>query len=183
MRGERQKHGFLYEEEIINRYGMKKSTNYTSKWDAYINNLPVSIKTKKQGGSVELGDFFRQASVSETFLLCTGFWWGKKTSIVEEYFLLIDGNFWANQFNEELTESFKNIFEGITNSYDDDVKWKQRMREANEAWDKTGSIIKMNFKRDHKKQKRVQCSIRREAFQNILIPNFSIEMDSFLLSL
>ena len=35
-------------------------------------------------------------------------------------------------------------------------------------WDKKDTIININFKRDHKNQKRIQCSIKNEAVYNIL---------------
>lgn len=166
-RGERQWHGFVFEEQVIEKYSMKKSEDYTAVWDAHLGEIPVSIKTKKQGGAVEMGDFFRQSKVDKDFLLCVGFWDREKTNIVEEHYLLISKDYWTSQFDPGLTESFKNIFDGISNSYKDDEKWRARMREANQAWDVTGSIIKTAFKRDHKSQKRVQCHIRREAFEGL----------------
>lgn len=44
---ERQIHGFAFEEEIIKKYNITKSNNYTDKWDGYLNGIPVSIKCEK----------------------------------------------------------------------------------------------------------------------------------------
>ena len=170
---ERQSHGFIFEENSIKEFDLIKSDNYTSPWDAFTKNgIPVSIKTKKLGCSIEMGDFFRQSRVEQDFILIVGFWEGNKNNIVERYILKIDADYWNSQFDNELVEQFTHIFDGITNDYSDDNKWKIRIKEANQLWDSTGSIIKVNFKRDHKRQKRVQCSIRKECFQE-LIDNYS----------
>lgn len=174
--GERQKHGFKFEENIINKYGMVGNTLYTSQWDAYYKEIPVSIKTKKLGGAIEMADFFRNAEVDEDFILVVGFWEGNKDNIVEEHTVYINKNYWKSQFNEELVEDFRGIFDGITNSYDDDVKWKKRMNSAKELWKNTKSDINVNFKRDHKKQKRVQCSIKNSMFYEVYTKYYSVEL-------
>ena len=46
---ERQKHGFDYQTEVIERFGLIKDENYTGKWDAYCEGIPVSIKNPKIG--------------------------------------------------------------------------------------------------------------------------------------
>lgn len=66
---ERQKQGFDYELDVIKRFSLAKEENYTGKWDAYYNNIPVSIKYEKTGSDVELADYFRQAEISEDFYL------------------------------------------------------------------------------------------------------------------
>ena len=66
---ERQWHGFKFENYVKEKYGINLSTNYTDKWDGEWNNYPVSIKHIKKGGAVDLGDVFRQASVSKDLYL------------------------------------------------------------------------------------------------------------------
>ena len=60
---ERQKHGFDYQAEVIERFGLIKDENYTGKWDAYCEGIPVSIKNPKIGSDIELADFFRQSNI------------------------------------------------------------------------------------------------------------------------
>lgn len=56
---ERQKHGFSFEQQCKDKYGIVLSNEYTSKWDGELNGLPISIKTEKFGSDVEMADFFR----------------------------------------------------------------------------------------------------------------------------
>lgn len=174
---ERQGHGFSYEEYIKGKYGIESGGNYTAEWDGYLDGKPVSIKTKKKGGAVEMSDFFRNANKEEDFYLIVGFWEGEKTNIVEEYVLYINKNFWVSQFDIGLVELFRGVFDGITNSYEDDAKWKLRITEYKERWKETESIINVHFKRDHKTQKRVQCSIKNKEFYTILVRYYSVDIN------
>lgn len=45
---ERQKHGFIFEEEMINKYNLAKLNNYTSQWDAEKEGKKYSIKVEKK---------------------------------------------------------------------------------------------------------------------------------------
>lgn len=177
---ERQSHGFSYEKTVIEKYGMEGSVGYTTEWDARYKGIPVSIKTKKIGQSVEMADFFRNSNKTEDFILVVGFWGDEKGVIVEEHFLYINKNYWMSQFDPLLVESFRNIFDGVTNSYEDDDKWKKRREDATKLWEEKGSIIKVNFKRDHKKQKRVQCSIKNKEFYDILVRYYTVELEEEL---
>lgn len=178
---ERQIHGFKYEDYIKNRYNLKNYENsYTSKWDALYKDIPVSIKTHKIG-SVELGDYFRQASVSEDFLMFIGFWDNSKTKdIVEEHILFIPHKKWNECFSNNVSEYLKHMLDNITNKYEDDAKWKSMMNEANSLWEKhTNKRIKPLYKRDHKSQKRIQCGISKSNMYSYFIPNFEIKEDFF----
>lgn len=180
---ERQIHGFNFERDIKNKYNIEDySESYTSKWDGIYKGIPVSIKTKKRGCAIEMADFFRMSTIETQFILIVGFWEDNKDEIVEEHVLLINKDFWIKQFDINLVEEFKNIFDGISNSKDDDALWKIRREEATNKWKSTGSIINVHFKRDHKKQKRVQCSIKNKEFYNILVKYYSIDLtkDLFL---
>lgn len=177
-RGERQKHGFKYEEDIINKYKLEEDEGYTSKWDAYYKGIPVSIKTKKIGNAVEMGDIFRNADREYSFIMFVGFWdWNenKEKVLVEEHILYINKNFWEKQFDEESMKVLEGAFDGITNSYSDDEKWKERMGNLKDMWKSKPSIINMHLKRDHKTQKRIQCSIKNKDFYGTLVKYYSID--------
>lgn len=64
---ERQKHGFEYEKDVIQRFSLVKEGCYTGKWDAYYKDIPVSIKYEKFGSDVELADYFRQTAIDKDF--------------------------------------------------------------------------------------------------------------------
>ena len=49
-RTERQKHGFIFEDKIINYFGYLKSEKYNSRYDAYTKDgVPIQIKYIKLG--------------------------------------------------------------------------------------------------------------------------------------
>ena len=70
-------------------------------------------------------------------------------------------------FNQELLKEFESFLKGITNDYSDDIKWKKQITLFKEEWQlKTPNFIRPRFKRDHKKQKRIQCAINNKDFHN-----------------
>jgi hypothetical protein len=70
----RQLHGFEFEDYIITKFGLTKSKSYTSEYDAYEKGVPVSIKYIKEKGSIDLGDYFRNANKKQDFIMYVGFW-------------------------------------------------------------------------------------------------------------
>jgi hypothetical protein len=159
--GERQKHGFDYEREVIERYSLMKSKNYTAEYDAYYNGIPVQIKCIKHGCAIEMGDYKRNSRKKDDFILIIGFWKGKEHKIIKEIVLYID----HEKFNEQLRFGDENLYHKIiaemnliTNLKVDDEKWKQFCKKYKGLWPIT-SLFSIRFKRDHKKQKRIQCAI------------------------
>jgi len=55
----------------------------------------------------------------------------------------------------------------ISNDRSDDNKWKQFRLKWKEKYG--DSIISLRFKRDHKKQKRIQCGITKTNFLNVIL--------------
>lgn len=171
---ERQKHGFEYEKLKINENNLIKEGDYTSKWDTFeIYNdvrIPVSIKCIGLNSSIDFGDFKRQTEVNEDFILYVGFWKGKKDNIVEEYKVYIKKDIWNIYFGDKsIIQSMLDEMKSISNNYSDDNKWKDYRNKYKELYGK--SIISLRFKRDHKKQKRIQCGITKLNFINIVLKN------------
>jgi hypothetical protein len=169
---ERQKHGFEYEELKINENNLIKEENYTAKWDTFeiYNDVktPVSVKCIGLNSSIDFGDFKRQTEVDEDFILYVGFWKGKKNNIVEEYKVLINKDVWNSYFGDKsIIQSMLDEMKGISNDYSDDNKWKDYRNKYKELYGK--SIISLRFKRDHKKQKRIQCGITKPNFVNVVL--------------
>lgn len=178
---ERQAHGFRYEQEVIDRYNLEKEQNYSSKWDAYYRGIPVSIKTCTKKGSVYMGDFIRNATLTHNFILIIGFWeTGSDGGKVfdDDIILYINKEIWVKQFPKDVVSKMLTVFDGITNSYTDDNLWIERRKAYNKEWNDCKTGINIHFKRDHKTQKRVQCSIRREFLSDILIPYYQTTLDA-----
>ena len=175
MRTERQQHGFLYEQDVMRRFNIIPSTEYTSEWDGFLNDIPVSIKVEKFGSDIELADYFRNSKKTTNFYLIVGFWEGEKSNIIEEHTLYINGQEWHELFNDEFTYKFRDLLDNITNSYKDDTKWKNSITALRKEWkDKTNNLIRPRFKRDHKSQKRIQCAINNKDFYTYFIPKYEI---------
>lgn len=171
---ERQKHGFLYEQAVIEKYHLVKSNDYTAEWDAFSNSgIPVSIKLEKYGSDIEMADFFRNAKNTKSFYLVVGFWYEKKNNIRDEQIVLIPGDEWHNFFPEYFVEHFHNMLDDITNDSSDDDKWRHMMRGARKEWgDKTQNLVRPRFKRDHKTQKRIQCAINNKDFYDYFVKRY-----------
>lgn len=166
---ERQIHGFLYEKNIIDMYNLHKSDNYTSKFDAFEGNIPVSIKCIKKKGSIDFGDMIRQYNIESDFILYIGFWENTKDNIVEEHRIFFDKNSWRNLFGEyDLILKMDNFVKNeITNDKIDDSKWKKEIAKFKLEYGKS-NIIQPRFKRDHKSQRRLQCGISYTNFINYI---------------
>ena len=177
---ERQGHGFAYEDEVIKRYNLEKEKNKLAKWDAYYNGIPISIKSCKKDGTVYMGDLYRNAEVTHSFILIIGYYEEDSDGVKvfeDDLILYINKDFWLKQFPKTAVDAMRPVFNGITNNYEDDLKWEKRMKAYNSYWDSYNTGIKVNFKRDHKKQKRTQCSIRSEFLHNYLIPYYKVSLD------
>lgn len=175
---ERQKHGFIFEEEMINKYNLVKTNNYTSQWDGEKEGKKYSIKVEKKGSDIELGDIFRNASIDYDFYMIVGFWERTKDNICESYLLKIDGEMWKNLFKDfsYFEEKFRDLLSNITNDISDDLKWKKEITALRAEWkNKTLNLIRPRFKRDHKKQKRIQCAINNKDFYNYFIKNYEVK--------
>lgn len=171
---ERQGHAFEYESRIINENNIIKSEGYTDKWDAFEGDMPVSVKNIKLNSSVDFGDFRRQTLLNQDFYLYVGFWKGEKTNIVEEYKILVSYNNWKNYFGDTtIISDMLTEMKDISNDRSDDGKWKEFRKKWNSLYKQNNSnpIITLRFKRDHKKQKRIQCGISSTNFKKIIKEN------------
>jgi hypothetical protein len=178
-KGERQKHGFNFESMVKEKYNILPCPDdyYTHQWDGMLNGIPVSIKTEQLGSDIEMASFERNAQHSNTFYLIVGFWENDKENIVTTEILLIDGNEWHQLFNEDIVNECHNFLANITNDYSDDERWALGCKELKEKWQThTSNLIRPRFKRDHKKQKRMQCAINYTDFYKYFIPRYKKEI-------
>lgn len=184
IRQERQAHGFLFEEYIESTYGINRNNqNYTSKWDGEWKGYPVSIKHIKKGNAVDLGDIFRQASINEDFFMFVGFYDDLTTFNTEDiYILFIPVSSWKQYFMpvENFEVKFKNALSSVSNNKSDDNKWTELRKDCVKFWkENTSGFITPNGKRDHRTQKRWQCSINKTNFFKEFIPKYKITEEEF----
>lgn len=166
----RQKHGFIFEDYIINEYNLTKEIKYTGIYDAYTKDgVPVQIKLEKYNSDIEMADIFRNSQVNSDFILIVGFWSEDKSNIVEQRIVYFTKETYLSFFNYELLKEFESFLKEITNDYSDDIKWKSQIALFKKEWQqKTLNFIRPRFKRDHKKQKRIQCAINNKDFHDYI---------------
>lgn len=182
MRTERQAHGFIFEDDIINKYNIQKNYDYIGKWDGYLaSGIPVSIKHIKQGNAIDLADLFRQAAITEEFILIIGFY--NDITPDDIYILHFPTGQWHNYFLDvsSFEDKFKNALASVSNDSSDDAKWSSLRKECVKFWKQnTNSYITVNGKRDHKTQKRWQCSINKTNFFKEFLPKFQISEEDLI---
>jgi hypothetical protein len=159
----RQNHGFLYEASIILKYKLIKCQNHTSKYDAHtLSNIPVQIKCRKNKSPIYLGDYSRNFNTYQDFILIIGTWEFDKKVIKEEIFY-INHDTYKNMCKFGYIDDIKTKMSRISNNKEDDEKWRILIRECKRLYPEE-NLIKINMKRDHKNQKRIQCSIPNKNF-------------------
>ncbi len=165
VRTERQGHGFEYEQSILQRYNLQKCT-YISPFDAMCGPLPIQIKCIKYGGAVELGDYFRNKGKQHDFILIIGFWKGSKQNIVEEWIFLVDHKVFTEHLTYDEDMVMMKELKLITNLREDDGRWRVYCNKHKQRYATFNNNIDIRFKRDHKTQKRIQCAISWNNFNN-----------------
>lgn len=183
-RTERQAHGFLFEEYVESIYGIDRSNKtYTDKWDGEWRGFPVSIKHIKKGNAIDLGDIFRQASINEDFFMFIDFYETQTVSETDEiHILFIPAKSWQNYFmpTEKFELKFRNALSSVSNDKEDDQKWTELRKDCIKFWkNNTSGFITPNGKRDHRSQKRWQCSINKTNFFKEFLPKYEITEEEF----
>jgi len=182
----RQDHGFVFQSGVSNLLALWVPTGYTDKWDSFDADpanspsaMPYSFKNVGIKNNVELGSLARQTSITQDFYIYIGFWQEKKLDIKKICVMKIPANYWRSLWPSDVTPFLEDrVFNGITNSYSDDPKWKKRRTELTAEWQRmlpAGSPMNWHAKRDHKKQMRIQCSIGKSGFPEIF--NFTYDQE------
>lgn len=177
---ERQIAGFDFEHYVENELGVNRNGhNYTDKWDGDINGFPISIKHTAQGQAICCADLFRQASIAEDFIMIVDYYTNNSNDI---HFLYIPGKAWHSYFMdlEDFEEKFRTALNNVSNDKTDDIKWTKYRKDCVAFWkEHTNKIITVNGKRDHKDQKRWQCSINKTNFFKELLPKYEISKEEY----
>lgn len=145
---------------MCKKHNLRSDEDYTGMWDAFRSDgVPCMIKTFKKGSELPLSDIFINASRDKDFYLIYGLWSGSKSNIVEENVIFIDIEKWKKMFNwgyyGELNNWIKNL---VSNNYSYDNTWKSEVKKWKEKWGED-RFIQPRFKRDHKKQRRIQSAV------------------------
>lgn len=173
---ERQKHGFIYQSNVIKKYNLLEQKGYTAEYDATYKNIPVQIKCSKYGASLELGDYRRNKMKNKDFILAIGLWKNVPANkmITNEYMLYIEHCKFTRHlgyYNDYIETLMYEEYKQISNHKADDAVWKQFCTKYKTFW-KADNKISIRFKRDHKKQKRIQCAVSWNNFDNWLLKDF-----------
>lgn len=116
-------------------------------------------------------------NIEQNFYLIVGFH-NKANDIIEEYILYINKENWKEMFDSSFEFKLKKLLEECSNDYSYDNIWKRKITALRKAWiAATPNKIRLRFKRDHKKQKRIQCAINNKDFYKYFIPHYAIEVD------
>lgn len=174
-KGERQGHGFWYEQHVIQKFNLIKADGYTSQYDAFYHDAgviyPVQIKFIKYGGAIEMGDLKRNSTKKENFILVIGFWQEDKKKVVREDILYIDHDKYKSFVECSFHDIMASEMSEISNSYEDDNKWKIFCDKYKRMWSSC-NVLEVRFKRDHKTQKRIQCAIPWRKYNDTFVKAF-----------
>lgn len=168
LSNERQNHGFKYEDYFLKLHNLQGSSGYTSEFDGYNGETPIQIKYIGAGNEICLGDYMRNGSKSDDFILHIAFY-DKKNIYpnIEEYTLYIDHKVYNNLFVlMGYIIDIKNTFASFSNDKSADNEFTI----FRDKWNTIGNrgVVHARFKRDHKKQKRLQAAIPYNKLQEFL---------------
>ena len=184
-----QAHGFSFEKWVRDNFFDEFDASYTQLWDvpkeentaakcllpSSMNNLPISIKSVKQGSVIDLGDARKQRDITYPFLFVVGFW--RQTSPTEKTFTnievaKIEPHMWKKawghitpQHIEELDALVK-----IRSITPQEARAQAKEWKANHP-EVSNNGISLNPKIDSKKQRRLQCSLKLDTFYAMCLPS------------
>lgn len=174
----RQAHGFFYQSNVIQRLKLKEISSYTAQYDACFQGTPVQIKCMKQGSEMRLGDYRRNRRKKEDFIMIVGIWNQSKYRIIQEDIRYIrhepyTSNMGFGYYDDYIEQNMFQDLRRLTNAYKDDIAWREFCVRYKNLWQEDNKID-LRFARDHKTQKRIQCSIGWQNFMTWYKQEFEI---------
>jgi hypothetical protein len=182
---ERQSHGYHFENWVIDHFYNGKSNDYDHKWDASNKNadikkvpteflnLPVSIKVVKEHQSIGFGDALRQFKIDQDFLLIVAIWREENSlkywcGLIVKKMNLFD---W-NQLWEPIQEVDLIRYDSMVKDRTIPVEEiRNKAKSEKSMYPFSESIMQMNPKIDSNGQRRVQCSLRWQVYENWITQN------------
>lgn len=176
MKGERQKHGFKFEEWLKKTF---LDIYYTSEWDIpqdlnpNKDGGPISIKTAQWQQSIGFGDALRQFDIDTDFTLIVGFWEATKggKQIVKLTENLITKNDWRSYWGAISKDELMQLDKLIKDRKKDYHTVRQDAQAQKSKLKGKAGIITLNPKIDSKAQRRLQCSIPFKDFFEYIVKN------------
>lgn len=182
---ERQGHGFWLEEKLEKIKGWKRCEGYTNVFDLKDHcGTHIQSKCIKNTADIELGDLFRNGKKEKDFKLIVGLYdklieiqKGKKIpNKIQQYIEVeVDHEKWNKQFvlPDDVREYWKHwISNLVKNDYSYDSQWRHDVIARKKEWEHYNkqklSMVNPRFKRDHKKQRRLQCAIKRKDLDSFI---------------
>jgi len=164
LAGERQEHGFRFEDWLKKTFF---DIYYTSEWDIpkELNpnkrGGPISIKTAKWKSSIYFGDALRQFDINEDWTLIVGFWknQGKKKKIVKITESLITKENWRGYWGSITRAEIARLDTLIKNRRKSYNVIRKEAQACKSMLKQKSNLITLNPKIDSKAQRRLQCSI------------------------
>lgn len=174
-----QSHGLFFEKWLRDTFfeGYEPK-GYTQKWDipATANKrhglIPVNPKATKYGTPIGLGDALRQYDIAEPFLLIVGFWQQvtpQEKRWVNVQAVRVEPKVWRSLWGE-LTRTDLAELEAVIK--DKSLTLEQARKKAQQLKAEPrfqSAVIQLNPKID-RSQRRLQCSLRFDAFFDHLAP-------------
>jgi len=171
---ERQHHGLIVEKLVKSALKSKKenSSSYTDEWDISLSasrdGIPVSIKTIKEDGRIDLGSAQRQWKINQVFRLVLVSYKnvGKKKIITSIDNYLIHPKKWRKLLGTLSVKELEKVHDHLVNNFPKGThkaarKWWKKVREGWQNKGKLGKIVP-SAKIDSKEQRRWQCGISRK---------------------
>lgn len=166
---ERQMFGFMAESTIIKKENLVKSDSYTAEYDAYTqDNIPVQIKTVKNRQAICMGDLKKNFTKDHKFILYILNYFSNSDKVKLYKITIDDIKKYTDLFYFDQYEEFWEEFKQMPHGREYDTQWKALRLKYQRLYKSTPRIVNMNPKRDHKIQKRIQCSIPKKHFEEFL---------------
>lgn len=174
-----QSHGLIFEKWLRDTFfGGYEPKGYTQKWDipasANLNHgrVPVNPKAAKHGTPVGLGDAMRQFEIAEPFLLIVGFWeqvTPKQKRWVNVQAPLVQPEQWRKLWGDITHADLEKLIAVIKDKSVsiEETRAQAKLLKAQPPFD--SAVIELNPKIDSS-QRRLQCSLRFDAFFDHLAP-------------
>ena len=166
----RQQHGFDFEALVFAQPGFV-AARPGAIFDGYHEGTPVSVKTRVSTNDLCLGDYFRQASVKDRFILVVGSYTllGNRRVNWDVSMFEIPAGGWSRLLHYSQAAAMAEEMKLITNLKVDDERWLLFLAEHAKRFNSEHTGDPFAFclagKRDHKAQKRMQCRISTRGYR------------------
>jgi hypothetical protein len=173
-RREVQRHGYIFEKWVRDTFFQSYEGDYTQEWDVAksanrnYGEIPVSIKTAKYGGAVDLGDALRQYSIGEKFLLIIGYWRQEeqRKRIVNIVAATVEPELYRKLWEPITKMELQRLDAVVKNRVLSPQTAREAAHKMKSAAPFSNAIMGVNPKIDSHAQRRLQCSLSfKEVFK------------------